>query len=410
MSLDDDADDDMGALRPPLPPDDRLWRHPSEMGAHGPGPSPVLAAPREPGRSGPWSVVVVAGLAGAVLAAGLLAISGQLDDRIVERPVVEKVAVSPIVSTPMLRGDTGVAAVVRRLQPSIVRLDLTDPDGPSTGSGVVFRDDGMVITSAHLVDDASRIRVRLHDGRRVTGTVVGLDPVTDIAVVDVDADDLPVAVLGSSRGLEIGAPAMAVGCPHTNSGTSVTTGIISALGRTLGSGPWTLHGLLQTDAPIDASSSGGALVDTTGAVVGIVAAFPDGAGVGEADRYGFATPIDLAHRVALQLIADGKATHGWLGIEGTDLDAGTADTLGVPSGALVRAVDEGGPADRAGIGGNDVITEVDGTPVESMPGLAVEMREHQPGDEVEVGYVRDGERREANVTVGERPGPAASKG
>lgn len=406
MSLDDDADDDAGASRPPLPPEDRLWRHPSELGAHGLGGAAVAAVPRprEPRRGGGWSAVVVAGLAGAVLAAGLLAIGGHLDQRVIERPVVEKVAVTPIVSTPMLRGDSGVAAVVRRLQPSIVRLDLTTPDGPATGSGVVFRTDGMVLTSAHLVDDATRVDVRLSDGRRLPGTVIGLDRVTDVAVVDVDAERLPVAILGSAKDVEVGAPALTVGCPQRGSGNAVTTGVISAVGRTLTSEGFTLHGLLQTDAPVTPSTSGGALVNASGVVIGLLTAF-DGVASEPADAadYGFATPIDLAHRVALQLIAQGRAVHGWLGIEGVDLDPSTAADLGVPGGALVRGVDRGSPAERAGLGSRDVITDLDGAPVESMPGLAVEMREHEPGDEVRIGYWRDGTRQETAVTVGERP-------
>lgn len=406
MSLDDDADEGAGELRPPLPPDDRLWRHPSELRVHGPAGTPVLTPAREDRpahRSGSWGVVAVAAVAGAVLAAGLLAISGQMDGRVVERPVVEKVAVAPIVSTPMLREETGVQAVVRRLQPSIVRLELTGDSGASSGSGVVFRDDGMILTSGHLVDDADQVRVRLSDGRRLPATVVGIDPLTDLAVVDIDADGLPVAVLGSAKGVEVGSTAMAVGCPHGDAGATVSTGIISATGRTLGSGGMTLHGLLQTDAPQSPASSGGALVNTSGAVIGIVTAFDDDEKIDDADRYGFATPIDLAHRVALQLISSGKARHGWLGVEGVDLDPGAADRLGVGGGAMVRGVERGSPADDAGLGDQDVITEVDGTPVQSMPGLAVEMREHDPGDQVEVGYWRDGQYHRTEVTVGERP-------
>lgn len=405
MSHDDDADDEAGALRPPLPPEDRLWRHPSELSLHGPAGAPVRPALVHPvSRAGAWGTVMVAGLVGAVLMAGLLSVSGRLERDVVERPVVEKVALSTLVPTPMLQGDAGVAAVVRRLEPSIVRLQLSAPDGSTTGSGVVFRDDGMVLTSAHLVRDATRVGVRLADGRRFTGRIVGVDPLTDVAVIDVEATGLEVAVLGSAKGVEVGATTLAIGSAMGDQGTtSVSTGVISALSKSIGmTGGDSLHGLLQTDAPIAPTASGGALVDTTGSVIGIVTAFA--ADQGDAgDRFGFATPIDLAHRVALQLIKTGHATHGWLGVEGEDLSPDEAASLGLPGGARVRGVSEGGPADKAGLDDDDVITDVDGHEVESMPGLAVEVRDHEPGDEVEVGYWRDGKHEQTSVEVGERP-------
>lgn len=404
MSHDDDADDEAGALRPPLPPEDRLWRHPSELSLHGPAGAPVRPVLVHPvSRAGAWGTVVVAGLVGAVLMAGILSVSGQLERDVVERPVVEKVALSTLVPTPMLKGGAGVAAVVRHLEPSIVRLQMSSPDGSTTGSGVIFRDDGMVLTSAHLVRGATRVGVRLSDGRRFTGRIVGLDPVTDVAVVDVDATGLDVAVLGSAKGLEVGATTFAIGSSTGDPGkTSVSTGVISALRRSIGLPDGdSLHGLLQTDAPIAPAASGGALVDTTGTVIGLVTAFSRDDG--DDDRFGFATPIDLAHRVALQLIATGHASHGWLGVEGEDLTPDEAASLGVPGGARVRGVSRGGPADQAGLGDDDVITDVDGHEVESMPGLAVEVRDHEPGDEVEVGYWRDGEHHTTEVEVGERP-------
>jgi S1-C subfamily serine protease len=402
MSLDDDDGDELGPPRPPLPPDDRLWRHPSELQLLGGAGAATGAGERE-ARTTPWAVVLVAGLSGAVLAAGILAVTGTISPRVVERQVVEKVAVTPVVSSPMLQGDPGgVEGVARRLSPAIVRLDVERDGETATGSGVVFRDDGMVLTSAHVVDGSGPIRVQLADGRRLEGHLVGLDRLTDVAVVDVDADDLPVAVLGTAEGLAVGAPAVAIGSPlGLRGGPSVTTGVISAVGRTIDPGDGeALHGMLQTDAPIAAGSSGGALVDATGAVVGIVTAVasePSG-------RFGFATPIDLAHRVAVQLIEEGRARHGWLGIEGSDLSPEEAGALGVANGAVLRRVADDGPAEEAGLTDDDVITHVDGEEVPSMPALVVEMRERDRGDEVTVVYWRDGRREETKVVVGERPG------
>jgi S1-C subfamily serine protease len=269
---------------------------------------------------------------------------------------------------------------------------------------VVFRDDGMILTSAHLVADASKVAVRLSDGRRLTGTIVGLDPTTDVAVVDIDASGLPVAVLGSAHGLEVGAAALAVGSQPGEGAArpSVTTGVFSDLSRSLDTGQGWLHGLLQTDAPVDPATSGGALVDDGGAVVGIVTGWTD-ASSAPAGRLGLATPIDLAHRVALQLIDRGQARHPWIGVRGTDLPSEESQALGVHGGAKVAGVEHGSPAAKAGLDSDDVITEVDGQEVESMPGLAIEVRQHDPGDQVTVGYWRDGDHHEAKVTVGERP-------
>ena len=157
--------------------------------------------------------------------------------------------------------------------------------------------------------------------------------------------------------------------------------------------------MLQTDAPVAPGSSGGALVDTAGSVVGIVSAVASDT----TGRFGFATPIDLAHTIALQLIAHGKAVLSWLGVEGADLTAAQASAMGLPGGAMVRGVTAHSPAAKAGLDRDDVITNVDGEPVSSMPGLAVQLREHQPGEQVKVGYLRKGKPGQAEVTLGAHP-------
>jgi S1-C subfamily serine protease len=402
MALDDDDAEEGGGSRPPLPPDDRLWRHPSELGAH---PYPALA-PANPVRSSgagrwtPLASVLVAGLAGAVLTFGLMAVTG-LSPRVVQHQVIEKVAVTPVVSSPVQRTSDGVEAVAQHLSPAIVRLDVDRAGQQQAGSGVVFRDDGMVLTSAHVVENADQIDVVLNDGRRFRGTLIGLDEPTDVAVVDIAANNLPVAVLGSAKGLAIGAPAMAIGSPSSEGGTAaVSTGVISAMGRTVDAADGAaLHGMLQTDAPIAPESCGGALVDTAGSVVGIMTAVT--ADVGQ--RWGFATPIDLAHMVALELIQHGKAALGWLGVEGIDLTADQATLMGVAGGARVSSVAPNSPASAAGLAPDDVITDVDGQPVSSMPSLMVELRDHQPGDRVQVGYVRHGQRGTTTVKLGQHP-------
>ncbi len=400
MGPDDDDADDVAGGGPPLPPDDRLWRHPSELREHGPGGArPITAAPAP--RPITWSVAVVAGLCGAALSTGVIALTGSLSPRVVERAVVEKVAVSPVVSSPMLRGERGVVAVAERLSPAIVRLDVDGSNGPATGSGVLYRDDGLLLTSAHVVAGTDIIEVVLTDGRTFEGELVGSDPLTDVALVRIEGDHLPVAVLGTAEGLEVGAPTFAIGSPlGFEGGPSVTTGVISAVQRRIeAAGGEALHGMIQTDAPIAPGSSGGALVDASGAVIGIttaVASEPSG-------RFGFATPIDLARRVADHLLATGHMVHGWLGVEGTDLTSEQASSMGVPGGAVVRAVTTGSPAEAAGLAEGDVITEVDGHEVRSISGVVVQLRRKDPGEQLTVGYWRGGAHAEATVTVGERP-------
>ena len=401
MPLDDDADDDVGSFDPPLPPDDRLWRHPSEMATFGrPGAAPARAPGSEP-RTPVWPVATAAGLVGAALATAVMVVTGGLSTNVVEHSVVEKVAVTPMVSSPMVRGERGVVAVAQRLAPAVARLVLTGPAGTATGSAVIFRDDGLLLTSAHLLDGATSIDAILDDGRHFEGRLVGVDRPTDVAVVEIDADRLSVAVLGSSANLEVGSPTVAIGCATAEGrAPSVSTGVISAIDRRLddaGSGE-SLHGLIQTDAPIEAGGAGGALVDANGAVIGIIAPL----GSGRADGFGFATPIDLARRVAEQIVTSGHVIHGWLGIEGDDLPAELAQAMAIAGGARIRGVQRDSPAARAGLSLDDVITEIDDAAIDSASGLVVTMRDHQPGDEVTVGYWRDGGHHEAAVTIGRR--------
>jgi putative serine protease PepD len=398
--MDDDADDDGAGIGPPLPPDDRLWRHPSELTAWGPGvvPRPQTRGAEHGGRGSVWPIAAVAGLVGAALCGSVLAVTGTLTPE-PGAAVVEKVAVTPIVSTPMLDDPDGVAVLAERLGPAVVHLMVTGDAGTTPASGVVVRDDGLVYTSAHEVAGSTSITVVLADGRRLEGELVGADLPTDVAVVAIDTDGLTVAVLGSSADLAVGSPAMALGWPAGGGDEpSVTTGVVSAVEHRLDAGGESLHGLIQTDAPIESAWSGGPLVDANGAVIGITT---DLAG-GQAG-FGFATPIDLVRRVAAELIASGKVARGWLGIECTDLLMAEAAAMGVPGGALVSEVRSGSPADDGGVRPDDVVIEVGGQTVTSSSGVVLAMRHHKPGDEVVLAYWRDGRRHEATVTIDQHP-------
>jgi S1-C subfamily serine protease len=233
------------------------------------------------------------------------------------------------------------------------------------------------------------------------GIVVGSDPDTDTAVVKVDGGPYPVAELGSAAELKVGQPAIAIGSPLAlKGGPSVTPGVISALHRSVrtGNGATVLMDMVQTDAPIAPGSSGGALLDGAGRVIGITTAMDGAAG-----SFGFATPIEVARASAEQLLATGKVVPVWLGVEGSDLDGAAATELQVDGGAMVDKVKVDSPAERAGIAAKDVIVGVDGRPVSSLGMLAVAVRTHHPGDVVTLDVVRDHQHHGMRVTVAERP-------
>jgi putative serine protease PepD len=362
-------DDD--SFRAPPSPDDRLWRHPSEIGG--------VAQPRR--RRRPTAALAVAsGMCGAALAVGALALTGSLGTRVLSRDVVEREA-APVLTLSRVSDDTA-SRLAGSVTPSIVLLRIDGASTPS-GAGVVFRDDGHVLTNAHVVGSATAVVAELSDGRSAAAEVVGTDHETDLAVLKLTGDGPFVpAVLGTSDGVAIGDTAVAVGA-------RVTTGVISALGREItADGGRTLDDLMQTDAEIEVTSSGGALLRHDGAVIGITTAYAGMRGMG------FATPVDVARVVADDLVAHGRVRSVWLGIRGTSAPDG--------GGVVVAEVFVDGPAAIAGLVAGDVIRRIDGHPVSSMAHLRVILRRTHPGDAVLAVYDRDGRRRETPVRLAER--------
>ena len=404
----DDADGDrngereeLAGFRAPPPPDDRLWRHPSEV--EGAGPAPLRPRAAERPSTNPWPAALVSGLVGAALTLGVVASTGALHDRGATAGVVVPRSEPP----PAAEADArdGVVAIAETVGPAIARVEVSGPQR-STGSGVVFTKDGHVLTNAHVVEGAETIDVVLADGSEHRGRLVGSDPLTDIAVVAIEAEGpFAVAALGSAVDLRVGQSTVAIGSPlGLIGGASVTTGVVSALGRRVPSpdGPPLLD-MIQTDAAIAPGSSGGALLDRSGRVIGIttaIAVSQEGA-----DGFGFATPIDIARAVAEDIMATGQATHVWLGIEGRDLDNRSARDAGVDGGAVVESVVEGGPAGTAGLAAGDVIVGLSGETVPSMSALVIALRERDPGEVVELEVLRDGERVTVPVELGVRPPP-----
>jgi putative serine protease PepD len=341
-------------------------------------------------------IAVLSGLISSLLTTGLIALAGGFEDRTVTHRSVEREAALPVSTSRTGTGsNANIVDIAERVRPAIVQIEVEGNNLKGSGSGVLLRSDGHVLTNQHVIDGADKITIVMADGHEYPGKLVGGDPDTDIAVVKIDGPAFPTATLGSASNLKVGNQAIAIGSPlGLAGGPSLSVGVVSALGRQVDSrdGPPLLD-MIQTDAPIAPGSSGGALLDGNGSVIGITTAIAV-SDVG-AEGLGFATPIDIARDVAEQLITTGKVVHVWLGIEGEDA-AGN-------SGALVRKIRDGSPAADAGVHERDVITTVQGKPVTSMSALVVALRARKPGQVVTLGLNRDGKPLTVNVTLVDRP-------
>jgi len=269
------------------------------------------------------------------------------------------------------------------------------------GSGVIVSPQGYLLTNNHVVEGASEIDVRLHDGREAKARLIGTDPDTDVAVLKIDLDKLPSITLGNVEALQVGDLVLAIGNPF-NVGQTVTSGIVSALGRNQ-LGLSTFENFIQTDAAINPGNSGGALVDVNGYLVGINTAIfsRSGGSMG----IGFAIPADLARQVMEGLIKDGKVTRGWIGAEPRDLPADYAETFKLPvkDGVLIAAVLRDGPADRSGLIPGDVVTAVGGRPVANTAQLLNAVAALRPGSEATLAVHRGSQALQVKLTVGQRP-------
>jgi serine protease DegQ len=271
----------------------------------------------------------------------------------------------------------------------------------SLGSGVIVAREGYVLTNHHVVEGADEIQLVLADGRRIAAKLRGSDPETDLAVLKADAADLPSITLGDPAGVQVGDVVLAIGNPF-GFGNTVTLGIVSALGRSrLGINRY--EDFIQTDAAINPGNSGGALVDISGRLIGINSTIysRSGGSLG----IGFAIPVSLASDVLAQIIEKGEVTRGWFGVEPQDVDDEIARVLSLPSaqGVLIRGVQRGGPAERAGLQVGDVVVDVEGRPTRDTPALLARIAELPPGSNAKVTVLRDARPVQIEVAVGKRP-------
>lgn len=337
-----------------------------------------------------------------------------------EQENVAQTAPEPDVAVP---SNEPVAQISSQVEPSVVQVNVqgieTTPFGEEEqqqgglGSGVIYREDGYIITNDHVVQGAEQVNIALADGTTVQGEVIGGDPRTDIAVVQTERTDLPAATFNTENAPTVGQLAVAVGSPSGFEST-VTAGVISGLNREIspqvaGTGAQipSLVDLIQTDAAISPGNSGGALVNRDAEVVGINVAYLPATQTGQPIAgLGFAIPASTAVSVAEQLIETGEVSSPYLGVGLADLSPQEAEQFGLPveSGAIVSEVEPGTAADEAGIRAENIITAIDGTPIEDSGDLLAALRDYQPGDTVEVTVVRqNGDEETLNVTLDERP-------
>lgn len=274
----------------------------------------------------------------------------------------------------------------------------------SLGSGVVVSPSGYVLTNNHVIAGADEIKVSLADGREALASVVGTDPETDLAVLYIEVPDLPAITLANRSQTRVGDIVLAMGNPF-GVGQTVTQGIISALGRNQDDIS-SFVDFIQTDAAINPGNSGGALVNAKGELIGINTAIYTK--TGSSHGIGFAIPVNLAQQVMMQIVQHGSVVRGWLGIEPQILTEGLANALGMPyvPGILVSGVFKNGPAYQAGVIPGDVITELNGEPLQNPKEALTIISNKRPGDKVEITVIRKGQTYRIKALVGERPTPS----
>ena len=344
--------------------------------------------------------------------------------------------VVPVLEAPPPAADPGTTALpsfrnaAQRASPAVVSINTSkapinhpqsnDPwfrfffgdqaqDQPQTGlgSGVIVSPAGYILTNNHVIEEADQIEVLLTDGRKSAAQVIGTDPETDLAILKVNLTDLPVITLGDSDALVIGDPVLAIGNPF-GVGQTVTSGIVSALGRTQ-LGINTFENFIQTDAAINPGNSGGALVDTNGHLMGINTAIYSRSG--GSMGIGFAIPTSTARSVMEAIVRDGQVTRGWIGVEPQDLGPELAESFGLPAGkgVIITGVLQNGPAAQAGIRPGDVITAVGDREVNSVAQLLSAVAALQPEQPATLQVVRKGEKSEVRVIPGRRTPPGTAR-
>lgn len=389
------------------------YRPTAAFGSGGPGgpgfgPDQASAAPRRERRM--WPAIVGTAALTAVLASGgsVLAINA-FDEEVAPQSSTSIAGGSSSISLTTV-GETTWEEIASQVAPSVVAIQVVRGGGEGEGSGVIIDGDGRIVTNNHVVAGAidDTVQVTLSDGRIYDATIIGLDPSTDLAVVQLvdPPTDLQPASFADSDDVLVGNPVMAVGNPLGLANT-VTTGIVSAVSRpvsTMDESSYVVTNAIQIDAAVNPGNSGGPLFNASGEVIGItssIATLSSGSSQAGSIGLGFAIPSNLAQSISDQLIADGEAEHAFLGVTLSDATA-TADGV-TRRGARVEEVTEGSPAAGAGLQRGDVIVAIDGRFTTGAESLTAGVRERVSGSDATVTYVRDGQSSEVSVTFATRP-------
>ncbi len=366
-------------------------------------------------------------MVGAVLASALLASGGTYLAVSAAQPTSTATPPAPKTTVAVAQGQSSVVDIVKAVSPAVVTIiadgvTSTDPStgqtatGTATGSGVIFDASGLILTNHHVVEgNPSSLTVNLKDGRSLAATVYGVDTLTDLAIVKVEATGLPIAQIGDSSTIQVGQEAIAIGSPLGTFTDSVTSGIISAIGRTIPvEGGNVLTNLIQTDTAINPGNSGGPLLDPSGKVIGI-----NTAGASGSQGIGFAIPIDIARPLLTQASAGQPLARPYLGIRFETIDPTvqkandlpvadgawipTASASGADGSAAQDSVVPDGPAARGGLQAGDIITVVDGTKLDATHPLDIVTSQATPGSTVTLDVLRAGQTTQLKVVLGTRP-------
>jgi len=392
--------------------DEGVWSTPAEAA------TATAVAPTKKNRDGAMFFVgaLAAALLGAALTVGLLAATGTLTTdapTVTPAPTAAPAVVSTATPAPVIEStivnELGAAvnptAVAVKTVPSIVTVTTADAEGNTfgSGSGVVISADGFIATNEHVVEGAQAWNVTFEDGRIYAAELIGADPLTDLAVLKIEADNLVPIDFGSAEALSLGDPAVAIGNPlGQEGGSSISVGIVSAFDRRVDFGDSFLVGMIQTDAAINSGSSGGALVNSEGELIGITSAI----GVSSAgpEGIGYAIPVEVVQRITDEIIEEGDVNHPFLGVTIATFDLVLDDGGVIPAGAAVASIE--GTDSAAGVAGlqpDDVIVRIGDKEIQSQNDLILAVRLYRVGDEVEFVAVRDGVEETFVVVMGQRP-------
>jgi S1-C subfamily serine protease len=399
---------------PPVTPE--RWYEP----APAPAPTAPATVTRTQGRGG--SVLAAAVLSAILASAGTvlaLGATGALDRPVSTTLGLPQATNAGTTQPVAIDESSATIAVAAKVSPAVVKITVTGTSdngnlgvipAKGVGSGVIYDSNGWILTNHHVVEGGEKFDVQLKDGRVLQGKVYGIDTLTDLAIVKVEGMDLPTAAIGESDALKVGQLVIAIGSPLGTFSNSVTSGIVSAKGRSIQTDNDSLTNLIQTDAAINPGNSGGPLLDAAGNIVGINTAIAS-----NSSGIGFAIPIDIARPIMAQAVAGEALSRPYMGIHFVMITPAIADEqkLPVDSGALVGGFDQNGqpvsgieagkPADQGGVKDGDIITGINGKTIDEEHPLDATLSQFSPGDTISVDVLRDGQQVTLQVTLGTRP-------